>query len=91
MPGSEERCVHDKRYQVLISLTFRDLREERRAVQDVIISTGDFPVQMESFPSADEDQFDFIKSLIDKGDYYVHIIAGRYGSSARHRRQKPAA
>jgi hypothetical protein len=41
---------------------------------------GDFPVQMESFPAADEDQFEFIKSLIDKCDYYVLIIAGRYGS-----------
>jgi hypothetical protein len=35
---------------------------------------------MEDFPAADEDQFDFIKSLIDKCDYYVLIIAGRYGS-----------
>jgi hypothetical protein len=74
--------VHDKRYQVFISSTFQDLREERRAVQDVIISMGDFPVQMESFPAADEDQFEFIKSLIDKCDYYVLIIAGRYGSPA---------
>jgi hypothetical protein len=32
------------------------------------------------FPAADEDQFEFIKSLIDKCDYYVLIIAGRYGS-----------
>jgi len=74
--------VQDKRYQVFISSTFQDLREERRAVQDVVISMGDFPVQMESFPAADEDQFDFIKSLIDKCDYYVLIIAGRYGSIA---------
>lgn len=43
---------------------------------------GDFPVQMESFPAADEDQFEFIKSLIDKCDYYILIIAGRYGSVA---------
>lgn len=71
-----------KRYQVFISSTFEDLKEERRAVQDAIISTGDFPVQMESFPAADEDQFDFIKSLIDSCDYYVLIIAGRYGTVA---------
>lgn len=71
-----------KRYQVFISSTFEDLKEERRAVQDLVISTGDFPVQMESFPAADEDQFDFIKSLIDTCDYYVLIIAGRYGTIA---------
>ncbi|MBS9716755.1 DUF4062 domain-containing protein [Pseudohalocynthiibacter aestuariivivens] len=72
----------DKRYQVFISSTFEDLREERRAVQDLVISTGDFPVQMESFPAADEDQFEFIKSLIDQCDYYVLIIAARYGTVA---------
>ncbi|TAY87953.1 DUF4062 domain-containing protein [Rhizobium leguminosarum] len=74
--------MQDKRYQVFISSTFEDLREERRAVQDVVISTGDFPVQMESFPAADEDQFGFIKSLIDQCDYYVLIIAARYGTVA---------
>lgn len=72
----------DKRYQVFISSTFEDLKEERRAVQDVVISTGDFPVQMESFPAADEDQFEFIRALIDKCDYYILIIAGRYGAVA---------
>ncbi|TIP10602.1 DUF4062 domain-containing protein [Mesorhizobium sp.] len=74
--------MQDKRYQVFISSTFEDLQAERRAVQDVVVSTGDFPVQMESFPAADEDQFEFIKSLIDQCDYYVLIIAGRYGTVA---------
>ncbi|TCR89882.1 DUF4062 domain-containing protein [Rhizobium sp. BK376] len=72
--------MDEKRYQVFISSTFEDLKEERRAVQDVVISARDFPVQMESFPAADENQFDFIKSLIDQCDYYILIIAGRYGS-----------
>ncbi|KFB09560.1 hypothetical protein EL18_00576 [Nitratireductor basaltis] len=39
-------------------------------------------MQMESFPAAEVDQFAFIKSLIDQCDYYVLIIAGRYGSVA---------
>ncbi|WP_372071650.1 DUF4062 domain-containing protein [Tistrella mobilis] len=72
--------MHEKRYSVFISSTFEDLRDERQAVQDVVISAGDFPVQMESFPAADENQFAFIKSLIDKCDYYILIIAGRYGT-----------
>lgn len=74
--------MSDKRYSVFISSTFEDLKDERRAVQDVVISAGDFPVQMESFPAADEDQFEFIKALIDKCDYYVLIVAGRYGTPA---------
>ncbi|WP_282058510.1 DUF4062 domain-containing protein [Lentibacter algarum] len=74
--------ITNKRYSVFISSTFKDLREERRAVQDTVISAGDFPVQMESFPAADEDQFEFIKTLIDKCDFYVLIVAGRYGTPA---------
>jgi hypothetical protein len=57
-----------------------DLQEERRVVQDAVISMGDFPVQMESFPAADESQMDFIRPLIEQSDYYVLIIGGRYGT-----------
>ncbi len=74
--------MQEKRYSVFISSTFEDLRNERQAVQDAVLSAGDFPVQMESFPAADEDQFEFIKALIDKCDYYILIVAGRYGKPA---------
>ncbi|MEP5727919.1 MAG: DUF4062 domain-containing protein [Sulfitobacter sp.] len=72
--------MSEKKYQVFISSTFEDLQTERSAVQDTIIQMGDFPVQMESFPAADEGQLEFIKSLIDQCDYYILIIGGRYGS-----------
>ncbi|BCP51744.1 hypothetical protein K32_03610 [Kaistia sp. 32K] len=51
-------------------------------MQDTVIKAGDFPVQMESFPASDETAFALIKSLLDKCDYYVLIIGGRYGSVA---------
>lgn len=35
---------------------------------------------MELFPAIDEDQFEFIKKVIDDCDYYLLIIGGRYGS-----------
>jgi len=35
---------------------------------------------MELFPAADEEQFAFIKQIIDQSDYYIIISAGRYGS-----------
>ena len=38
------------------------------------------PAGMEMFPAIDEDQFEFIKTVIDGCDYYLLIIAGRYGS-----------
>lgn len=74
--------MHNKRFQIFISSTYEDLKKERRAVEEVVITAGDFPVQMEAFPAADEDQFDFIKTLIDTCDYYILVIAGRYGTQA---------
>lgn len=74
--------MHDKKYQVFISSTYEDLVKERRVVEETVIISGDFPVQMESFPATDKDQFEFIKTLIDRCDYYILIVAGRYGSIA---------
>jgi hypothetical protein len=74
--------MSEKKYQVFISSTYEDLKEERRAVEQTIIRAGDFPVGMEAFPAADEEQFEFIKTIISQCDYYVLIIAGRYGSLA---------
>lgn len=33
------------------------------------------------FPAADEEQFNFIKRVIDDCDYYLVIIGGRYDST----------
>lgn len=70
----------EKKYQVFISSTYQDLKEERRAVEETIIRSGDFPVGMEAFPAADDEQFDFIKTVISQCDYYILVIAGKYGS-----------
>ena len=71
-----------RKYQVFISSTYEDLKSERKAVEETIIRAGDFPVGMEAFPAADEEQFEFIKTVILSCDYYVLIIAGRYGTVA---------
>src|ERR1051326_2043890 len=72
--------MDDKRYQVFISSTYVDLKEERQSVTQAVINVGCIPAGMELFPAADEEQFEFIKKVIDDCDYYVLIIAGRYGS-----------
>lgn len=74
--------MSEKKFQVFISSTYEDLKEERKAVEQTIIRAGDFPVGMEAFPAADEEQFEFIKSIISQCDYYILIVAGRYGSTA---------
>lgn len=38
------------------------------------------PAGMEAFPAIDEEQFEFIKRVIDDCDYYLLVIGGRYGS-----------
>jgi hypothetical protein len=70
----------NKKYQVFISSTYSDLVEERAEITKSILDLGHIPAGMESFLSADVEQFSYIKKVIDQCDYYVLIIAGRYGS-----------
>lgn len=73
----------EKRYQIFISSTFADLEEERRMVMEAIISLNCFPAGMEMFPATDTEQLNYIKGVIAQSDYYVLILAGRYGSLAK--------
>ena len=70
----------DKRYQVFISSTFRDLREERQAVLKAVLEIAHMPAGMELFPASDEAAWQLITDVIDASDYYVLIVGGRYGS-----------
>lgn len=70
----------EKKYQVFISSTYTDLIEERKKVRDTILNMLHFPVGMEVFGAADEEQWEIIKDTIDSSDYYVLIIAHRYGT-----------
>lgn len=70
----------DKKYQVFISSTYKDLIEARAKVRDAILSMYHFPVGMELFGAANEEQWQIIRETIDSSDYYVLIIAQRYGS-----------
>jgi hypothetical protein len=70
----------DKRYQIFISSTFVDLREERDIAVQTIMGLDCIPAGMELFPAADLEQFEYIKKVIDECDYYLLIIGGKYGS-----------
>jgi hypothetical protein len=72
----------DKRYQVFVSSTFTDLKEERQRVIQTLMEMDCIPAGMELFPAIDEEQWEFIKKIIDDCDYYLLIIGGRYGSVA---------
>ncbi|KUO65737.1 MAG: hypothetical protein APF84_00290 [Gracilibacter sp. BRH_c7a] len=70
----------DKKYQVFISSTFKDLFDERKKVLDLLLMADCIPSGMEAFVATDEEQFNVIKKVIDLCDYYILIIGGRYGS-----------
>ena len=70
----------DKKYQVFISSTFKDLEEERDQVYKAILTMGHIPIGMEMFNAGNVDQWEIIKKEISECDYYVLIIANRYGS-----------
>ena len=72
----------EKKYQVFVSSTYEDLKDERKEVIQALLEVDCIPVGMELFPAADDDQWSFIKNVIDECDYYVLILAGRYGSCA---------
>lgn len=70
----------EKRYQVFVSSTYTDLKEERHTVIQTLMEMDCIPAGMELFPSIDVDQWDFIQKVIDDCDYYLIIVGGRYGS-----------
>ena len=72
-----------RKYQIFISSTYEDLIEERRAVTGVVLSMGHIPVGMELFEAGNEDQWTYIRNRISEIDYYLVIVAERYGSIGR--------
>lgn len=72
----------EKRYQVFVSSTFRDLEKERWEAVKALMTMDCIVAGMESFPAVDEEQFEYIKEIIDDCDYYLLILGGRYGSLA---------
>mgnify|MGYP005752270283 CR=1 FL=1 len=70
----------DKKYQIFISSTYEDLKEERSKVVATILKDFHFPIGMEMFSADNIEQWEQIKRTIDSSDYYILIIKRRYGS-----------
>ncbi len=69
-----------RKYQVFLSSTYEDLKDERNEVIKCLLRHNCFPVGMEYFPASNLEQWEYIKKLIDQCDYYLVVVAGRYGS-----------
>lgn len=72
----------EKRYQVFVSSTFKDLQDERWEATKALMVHDCIVAGMEFFPSTGDDQFEYIKEIIDSSDYYLLILGGRYGTLA---------
>lgn len=72
--------MKEKKFQIFVSSTYIDLKEERQAAVEAILSAGHIPAGMELFSAGDESQMTVIKRWIDESDIYLLILGGRYGS-----------
>ena len=70
----------DVKYQVFVSSTYNDLKNERLAVINCLLDNDCIPVGMEQFHGVPMNQWDYIKKMLDNSDYCVLILAGKYGS-----------
>lgn len=69
-----------KKYQIFVSSTFTDLRNERQAAVEGVLTAGHIPAGMELFSAGSESQLAVINRWIDESDIYMLILGGRYGS-----------
>lgn len=70
----------EKIFHVFVSSTYVDLIDERKRVSEAVAKAGYVAEGMEIFPASSQKQMDFIERVIDRCDYYILILAGKYGS-----------
>jgi len=72
-----------KKYQVFVSSTYEDLKEEREKLVYALMKADHIPECMEMFTAAPASSWDVIRKKIDNSDYYILIIGFKYGSLAK--------
>lgn len=72
-----------RKFQVFVSSTFLDLKEERQRVLRALLCSNCIPSGMEFFPSSDDELLSLIHGMLDKCDYYLLLIGSRYGTTTR--------
>ncbi len=69
----------DKRYQVFISATYLDLRDERGVLLQTLPTLGCLPTTLEAHGQNLSTMVN-IRRRIDESDYYILLVGSRYGS-----------
>lgn len=78
--NANDKVMETSRYQIFISSTYEDLKDERTQIIETIQQFGHIPYGMEYFVATDDTQWEWIKNAIEKSSYFILIIGGRYGS-----------
>jgi hypothetical protein len=58
----------DRRFQIFVSSTFLDLKEEQAAIVSALPQMDAFPAGLELFPAADDDAWTLIERAIEASD-----------------------
>lgn len=66
--------------QVFVSSTYTDLKKERMLVNEVLLKNGCVPAEMDYFTASSRPSWEMVKTLIRESDFFLLIVAGRYGS-----------
>lgn len=69
----------DKRFQIFISSTFKDLGEQRKQAIEVIFEQGHIPIALDRFSPSNESDLAVIKKVISECQIYILILGHRYG------------
>lgn len=70
-----------RHYQVFVSSTYQDLKEERDEVIRALLELRCFPCAMEFFPASNKSALEYVEPLIKSSDYYLILVGGSYGST----------
>ncbi|MDR1157419.1 MAG: DUF4062 domain-containing protein [Oscillospiraceae bacterium] len=69
-----------KKYQIFISSTYEDLRNERKALMERLLYRAYIPIGMEMFGAASVPSWKIVQKTMDQSDYCVLIVGFKYGS-----------
>ena len=81
--GDSEKS--ERKYQVFISSTFRDLSDQRRMVMNAVVDRGHMPIALERFPATDNAVPSVINKSIAASQIYIVILGYRYGAIVKGR------
>jgi hypothetical protein len=76
-----------KKLQVFVSSTYSDLREERQAAVEAILTAGHIPAGMELFAAGDQSQMNVINDgSMNQMSSFLSLVADMEASSRKARR-----